>query len=97
MCFGGLWEVVSEGFEQEEGVEGGILCIRVLTMSKGCTVKVAMLPADRPAKVSTRAEDGRRGLRLPVPVLGGVVMVPFRILNLRRQRKEDRVEGKVYI
>jgi len=33
------------------------LCMRVLTMSSGCTIKVAMVPAESPATVSTRAGE----------------------------------------
>ena len=34
-----------------------VLCIRVLTISRGWTRSVAMEPADRPAMVSTRAGE----------------------------------------
>ena len=34
-----------------------ILCMRVLTMSSGCTISVAIEPAESPATVSTRAGE----------------------------------------
>jgi hypothetical protein len=39
------------------GEERGVLCMRVLTISRGCTMRVAIVPAERPAMVSTRAGE----------------------------------------
>lgn len=37
--------------------EWGLLCMRVLTISRGCTMRVAIEPAERPAMVSMRAGE----------------------------------------
>ena len=47
------------GFEKwERGREGVLLCIRVLTISNGCTTSVDTMPALRPATDSIIAGDG---------------------------------------
>lgn len=38
--------------------EEGVLCIRVLTISRGCTIRVAIDPAESPAAISTSAGVG---------------------------------------
>ena len=60
LCTGGgtLVEVLEVGLRGTMGSGGyAVLCIRVLTISSGWTVSVAIEPAARPAMVSTRAGE----------------------------------------
>lgn len=46
------------------------LCMRVLTMSSGCTIRVAMEPAESPAAVSTRAGERPASLVSVIETIG---------------------------
>jgi hypothetical protein len=51
-----LWLVVRSGYLIRSSWKHAP-CMRVLTMSSGCTIRVAMDPAESPATVSTRAGE----------------------------------------
>jgi hypothetical protein len=63
-CFARL--VIVLVVEAKGGVEGwrnrSLLCKRVLITSRGCTTKVEIVPAERPAIVSTSAGEMRAWL-----------------------------------